>query len=167
MSISLSLSADLARQALTHLADAEAVGFFLADFDRNTFRLHTWRGIDAEQLEVSADGHALLSDEATLDAIKWAHAAQASLVEVHSHGRWRPAAFSGIDVAGFTDWVPGVRWRLRGAPYAAVVVADGTVDAWAWLDDSPPVQITAVFIDGEVIETTGATMARLREQNDE
>ena len=167
MTVTLNLTKDLARQALTHLADAETVGFFLADFDRNTFRLHTWRGIGDEQLEVSADGHALLTDEAVRDTIKWAHAARASLVEVHSHGRWRPAAFSGIDVAGFTDWVPGVRWRLRGAPYAAVVVADGTVDGWAWLDQSPPVQVAAVVIDGDAIETTGATMARLREQSNE
>jgi len=112
------------------------------------------------------DGHAVLTDAAAVEVIRWAHERRASLVEVHSHGRFAPAAFSTIDVAGLIEWVPGVRWRLRGAPYAAAVTAAHTVDAWAWVGaTSDPAQVDAIVVGGtEIIRTTGVTLERIHAQ---
>lgn len=164
MSTRLTVDVDLACAAQDHLAGGvDRLGFFLADVDPGQFTLREWRPIDDDALEMVPDGHAVLADAAATEVIRWARERDAALVEVHSHGRFNPAAFSPIDLAGFTDWVPGVRWRLRGAPYAAVVTASDTVDAWAWIGaTTSPAQVDAIVVGGtDIIRTTGATMERI------
>lgn len=159
MSIRLHASADLAEIARAHLdRPGERVGFFLADTTPTTFTLSEWRPIADAQLLPGR--HAVLTDEAVTEIIRWAFTAEAALVEVHSHGPFAPARFSPIDTDGFTDWVPGVRWRLRGRPYAAAVIAAGTIDAWAWIDRSgQPQQVDALVIDNtHIVPTTRATL---------
>lgn len=167
MSIRLRLEADLACAASVHLADGvDRLGFFLADVDGSGFTLREWRPVDSTALEYGDDGHTALNDDAAVEVIRWAHQHDASLVEVHSHGCFAPAAFSPMDITGLDEWVPAVRWRLRGAPYAAAVVAADTVDAWAWIGaTTEPAQIEAVVVGGtDIIRTTGATLERIHAQ---
>lgn len=166
MTIRLQVEVDLARAARDHLVrGVDRLGFFLADVDGGTFTLLEWRPISDDALECMPDGHAVLTDDAAIDVIRWAHELDASLVEVHSHGQFAPAAFSHLDVAGLAEWVPGVRWRLRGAPYAAAVTAAETVDAWAWVGArSDPAQVDAVVVGTDIIRTTGATLERIHAQ---
>jgi hypothetical protein len=164
MTIRLHIEADLAHAARDHLVrGVDRLGFFLADIDGGMFTLRQWRPITDDALGYGPGGHAVLTDAAAVDVIRWAHEHDAALVEVHSHGRFTPAAFSHIDVAGLAEWVPGVRWRLRGAPYAAAVTAADTIDAWAWVGaTSDPAQVDAVVIgDAAIIRTTGATLERI------
>ena len=167
MSIRLHVEVGLADAAREHLAGGtDRIGFFLADTDDGVFTLREWRPIDSDALEYVPDGHTLLNDDAAVEIIRWAHQHDASLVEAHSHGQFAPAAFSPIDVAGLAEWVPAVRWRLRGAPYAAAVTAADTVDAWAWIGaTSDPAQVDAVVVGGtDIICTTGATLERIHAQ---
>jgi hypothetical protein len=163
MTVRLHLDDTLARAARDHLAGGiDRIGFFLADFDGDVFTLATWRAVGDDELERAPGGHAQLADTAAADVLRWAHQNGAALVEVHSHGLFAPAAFSRIDIAGLAEWVPGVRWRLSGAPYAAVVVAADTVDAWAWIDSSTdPVQVDALIVGGtRIVRATRATLER-------
>lgn len=162
MSVRIHIDRDLADAALEHLdRPGEQVGFFLAEVTSDTiFTLKKWRPIADDELIPSL--HAILTDETTSEVIRWAFAAKKSLVEVHTHGPFVPAAFSAIDMDGFGDWVRGLRWRLRGAPYAAAVIAEDTVDAWAWTGSSDlPEQVDAIVIGGsEIVPTTRASMER-------
>ncbi len=163
MSVRLQLDAALARAAREHLDHGvDRVGFFLADVDGDVFTLREWRAIGEDELENVPGGHAVLSDDTAAGVVRWAHENGAALVEVHSHGRFAPAAFSAIDVSGLAEWVPAVRWRLRGAPYAAVVTAADTVDAWAWIESTTdPVQVDALVVGGtDIVRTTRATLER-------
>jgi hypothetical protein len=165
VTLSIHVNAVLAQQCRQNLEDnVRTVGFFLADFADPAFNLQAWRAMPDDAFEPSNLGHAVLKDDFAADVIKWAGDAGACLVEVHSHGLLFPVAFSSIDVEGFADWVPQVRWRLRGRPYAAMVTAADTVDAWAWCDDTGlPRQVVAMVIDGTtVVYTTGLTMERTR-----
>jgi hypothetical protein len=162
VSARLQLGRDLADGALAHLRQrGERVGFFLADVTSTIFTLREWRPVLDDELIPSL--HAILTDEAAGEIVRWAFSNKKSLVEVHTHGSFVPAAFSSIDIAGFEDWVHGVRWRLRGAPYAAAVIAGDTVDAWAWTGtDSQPEQIDSIVIGGsQIIPTTRASMEYL------
>jgi hypothetical protein len=78
-----------------------------------------------------------ITDECRIGLIKRAHSLGAALAEFHSHpGPW-PAAFSMSDRFGLKETVPHMRWRLKGQPYLAVVVAPSGFDALVWLADSP------------------------------
>lgn len=159
MSARLHLGRILADAALKHLRrPGERVGFFLADVAGGVFTLREWRPVLDDELDPSL--HAILTDGTATDVVRWAFTAKKSLVEVHTHGPFAPAAFSSIDIEGFGDWVSGVRWRLGGAPYAAAVIAGDTVDAWAWTGASArPEQVDAIVIGGcEIVPTTRASL---------
>jgi hypothetical protein len=72
------------------------------------------------------------------------------------------------DFEGFTEFVPHVRWRLRGRPYAAIVVADTTFDALAWIEpeDPKPVAVDAVTAESEILYPTRKSVTRWQEVND-
>ena len=81
-----------------------------------------------------------LTDETKAKVIKRAHDLEACLVELHSHpGPW-PAAFSETDRIGLAEFVPHVRWRLRGRPDIALVVAKNDFDGLVWISDAPEAQ---------------------------
>ena len=144
----------------------EQVGFFLADFEatRQAFVLREWRPMPPEAFEIQGAYHVTLRDEARPELIKWAWDHDACLVEAHSHADRGLAGFSPSDVWGFEEWVPHVRWRLRGRPYAAIVTAGDSFDALAWLDGSgQPSQIERLEIDDTVCLATGRTLPRLVE----
>jgi hypothetical protein len=144
----------------------EQVGFFLANFDAeaSAFVLREWRPMPPEAFEYQSAYHVTLRDEMRPEIIRWAWAADACLVEVHSHGDEGIAWFSPSDLFGFDEWVPHVRWRLGGRPYAAIVTAGDSFDALAWLDDGKePVQVTTLKVDGVTYTTTARTLPRLLE----
>src|ERR671925_1507200 len=116
-------------------ARAEQVGFFLAEArpEERVFALREWRPVPPEGLEHQSDVHVSLTDKMRSEVIKWAWDSGLSLVEAHSHGKWGPAKFSSSDRWGFNEWVPHLWWRLQRRPYAAIVTADQTFDAIAWI----------------------------------
>lgn len=125
------------RQARNYLnSQAEAVGFFLADWSAShrAFEVRAWREIEGATVGPVGDLHVSLSDEVRASVIQWAHAENACLIEAHSHGRWSPAAFSPFDMDGLSEWVPHVWWRLQARPYAALVTTTSDLDGLAWID---------------------------------
>lgn len=169
MSAVISAAAELYRPARLHLRGRiEQVGFFLADYDeeRRAFVLREWRPIPPEAFEHQSAYHVTLRDELRPEIIKWAWDAGTSLVEVHSHGDDGIASFSPSDIWGFDEWVPHVRWRLRGRPYAAIVTAGDTFDALAWIDGNVPEQIVHLEVEDDTYFATARTLPRLIELKD-
>lgn len=107
--------------------------------------------------------HVALSDEALAKVIKTAWDLRAVPVEVHSHRSHRfPAAFSSSDFWGFRETVPHVRWRLRGAPYVALVIAPTGLDALVWAGESDePEPMERLMVGPEAHIPTGISYARL------
>jgi hypothetical protein len=66
------------------------------------------------------------------------------------------------DLLGFEEWVPHVRWRLQGRPYAALVCAGETWDALAWRQSTrTPEPIGAIeIVDGGSIALSIAPTQR-------
>jgi hypothetical protein len=163
----IAATGELYRLAREHLRGRiEQVGFFLADFDvgRQAFVLRTWRPMPPEAFAFQSAYHLTLRDEARPEIIKWAWDAGACLVEAHSHCVDGPAGFSPSDVWGFDEWVPHVRWRLSGQPYAAIVTAGDTFDSLAWLDKTDaPTQIERLEVDGTIHVATARTLPSLAE----
>jgi hypothetical protein len=117
----------------------------------------------AEDFEIHSAFHITLTDEALSQIIKRAWDTGTSIVEFHSHPDPRfAAAFSPSDLAGFSELVPHIRWRLRGRPYAAVVVAPRGFDALVWSGGSSyPQPLTALQVGTESRTPTGLTLKRL------
>jgi hypothetical protein len=71
-------------------------------------------------------------------------------VEAHTHVDGDPACLSPTDVTGLSEWVPHLRWRLRGTPYAALVLAETTIDGVGWSGASNgPQAVAALEVDGQ------------------
>jgi hypothetical protein len=169
VTVVIAASDALYRAAREHLrGHIEQVGFFLADFDAEgrAFGLREWRPMPPEAFEHQSAYHVTLRDEIRPEIIKWASDADACLVEVHSHGDDGIAWFSPSDLYGFDEWVPHVRWRLRGRPYAAIVTAGDSFDALAWLAEGVLVQVAALEVDGVAHAATARTLPRLAELRD-
>ena len=77
-----------------------------------------WLPVPPEGFAARSRFHFELNDATRAAVIKRAHDLRASLIEFHSHHGPLPAEFSASDWAGFEEFVPHVRWRLRGRPYA-------------------------------------------------
>lgn len=161
----LSVARSTFNAAIAHLSKRpEQVGFFLADWDamQHRFVIRNWRPLPAKDLEYRSDFHVSLKDRIRPMIIKWAWDNNASLVEAHSHGQLGSAMFSPSDLSGFEEWVPHVRWRLKGKPYAAIVTGGDQFDGLVWISSSTqPDQLENIEIThGKTISATGATMAR-------
>ncbi len=164
MSVVFTTTSELYQVARRHLASGpEQAGFFLADYDPDlrAYVLREWRAVPVLGFEVHNDYHLTLKDEVGAEAIKWAWDAGASLVEAHSHTADGLACFSPSDLSGLDEWVPQVRWRLRGRPYAALVTAGERFDALAWIDDSKtPDQVAQIAVDGMTYPASAETLSR-------
>ena len=160
--IAIAVAEELYRQAREHLrGHIEQVGFFLARFDTEgqMFVLQEWRPMPPEAVTFQSAYRVKLRDEIRPEIIKWAWDADACLVEVHSHGDGGHAGFSPSDVWDLEEWVPHVRWRLRGRPYAAIVTAGDSFDALAWLTGSAePAQVDRIEVDDEIYLATAHTL---------
>jgi hypothetical protein len=164
MKARIAIDEDRYTTARHHLDDhPERIGFFLADWSEEgrMFSVTAWMPIDDNQVSSAEGDHVALADEAQTAVISWARTEGSCLVEAHSHGgRW-PASFSPTDTAGFEEWVPHLWWRLRGKPYAAIVTAEKTLDALAWIEGSDdPEQVDCIVVGGTPIRTTGDTLRR-------
>jgi hypothetical protein len=127
-----------------------------ANGSRQSFDYLEWYAVPREGFAFRSKWHLELSDETKAGVIKRAHDLKSSLVEFHAHrGGW-PARFSGSDWLGFEEFVPHVLWRLKGRPYAAVVVTASGFDGLTWtelVDD--PARLTDLSVDGETLKPTG------------
>jgi hypothetical protein len=165
MTESIAISSALYVAVTNHLiGEAEQVGFFHTSYDAegHRFILEDWLPMSPDQFDVQNDYHVTLHDHVRPTLIKSAWDSGHSLGEVHSHvGEW-PAEFSWSDIMGLSEWVPHVRWRLRGRPYFAVVVGGNTFDALAWIDSSTqPVQVNGILVDDQPpLLATGRTISK-------
>jgi hypothetical protein len=100
--------------------------------DKHVLSVIGLRLIDADELAFHSSYHLELKEKTWSTVIKEAHQRKAALIEVHSHLGDEPAEFSASDLYGLTSTVPHVAWRLKGRPFAALVVTRNDFDALVW-----------------------------------
>lgn len=138
-------------------AQAEATG------DGVHFRADDYYLVPPEDFDVQSEFHVSLTDEAQARIIKMAWDRRAALVDIHSHPRGGPRVkFSPSDLAGFGDFVPHVRWRLKGQPYLALVVAPSSFDALVWSTGADVEPLAALEAGRRTHLPTNLTLAELR-----
>lgn len=154
-----SVYAEMRQQLLPRRSRDEQAGFVyatpsvVAGISLN-FELVRWEPLGRCDFDHQSAFHLELRDETKARVIKTAHDLQCSLIEFHSHRGPRPAQFSGSDFAGFEEFVPHVLWRLKGKPYAAVVVTASGVDGLAWTADNT-FPLSALFVGSNQVLPTG------------
>lgn len=139
-------------QLREHLqGDIEQVAFLFTDpyAGDQRLRVRTMQLIAAEGFNYQSGYHVELTDETRPELIKRAWREDACLIEVHSHLHG-PAQFSASDLTGFEEWVPHMRWRLQGRPYAALVFAPEDFDALIWDQQGRPNSLDALKVIGGV-----------------
>lgn len=161
------LSQALHERIRSHLFsdDAEQVAFAFADWDEvpKTLRIRAVDLIPTAGFAFQSDYHIELEHDQHARIIKTAFDLQACLVEFHSHRSKHPARFSPTDLDGFQEFVPHVRWRLAGRPYAAIVWHETSFDGLLWID-RPPVQVEGIQVHpGPLLQASRLTLTRLRE----
>lgn len=126
------------------------------------FECEDWSALRHTDYEVQAGDYLELNDAARARLIKQAHDRGVCLVESHSHPGPYPAAFSYSDLTGLDEFVPHVRWRLRGRPYAALVFAQTGFDGLAWTDGAStlPRQLVAIETENARHVATCLTLTR-------
>ncbi len=144
MGHSLELTQELHDQLWGHLLRGveEQVAFIFAEADGDdngvVFRGREAYLVPPSELLVQTPYHLTLTDRAQARVIKMAWDKGLALLELHSHrGVIRPAEFSPSDLLGLDEFVPHVRWRLRGRPYLAIVVGLSDFDALVWRNGAP------------------------------
>lgn len=171
----LIIESDNYRQLMDHLARdnraLEEAAFLFCGFNND--------GNDAKLLPVEMlllspeafvkqfDFHLELRDDVRASLIKRAHDLKCCLVEIHSHTEQLEAEFSWSDLRGFEEFVPHVRWRLKGRPYVAVVYAKDSFDALVWQDQTnTPDPLAAIIVGPRRLEPTNNTLSRMRITDD-
>jgi hypothetical protein len=135
MSAAIRIEKAMMAEVESQLELPELATFLLADFDGRDFEVIAMKRIDRDGYASRSNFHLELPDSARPDLIAWALQSNRCLIEAHSHGAGI-AQFSASDHRGFLDWVPHVRWRLGGRPYAALVCSGRDWDGLAWIDPS-------------------------------
>jgi hypothetical protein len=117
-----------------------------------------WLPLQREDYSVQATDYLELTDEARARIIKTAHERNAVLVEVHCHPGNYPACFSLADIVGLAEFVPHIRWRLKGKPYVALVFARRSVDGLGWFGTSKiATPIEGILVGAKRLDTTRLT----------
>lgn len=126
--------------------------------DRLTLSVAETRKMRADEFAVRHSDFLELKDGVQAGLIKRAHDLGTCLVEMHSHvGSYR-AEFSYSDLRGLADNVPHIWWRLKGRPYAALVLAEDGIDALIWADDPRrPLPLHEIADGDRVIRPVGTT----------
>ena len=171
MAIARELRLHLWDDLLQQDPDLETAGFLYASSRAEgasvVFEARHWYLVPDDGYARRTDRYLELKDEIRGDVIQRAHTTGLTLVEFHSHLEPAPAAFSFSDHAGFSDFVPYVRWRLKGRPYLAVVVAESGFDGLAWLGSSKqPCLLDGIDEEGEFIESTGISFRSLENHHE-
>lgn len=158
---------DMRQHLLPRRSRDEQAGFVYARANPTaetslTFDYLRWEALRRDDFDYQSPLHLELRDETKARVIKTAHDLQCSLIEFHSHrGPW-PAQFSGSDFAGFEEFVPHVLWRLKGKPYAAVVLTATGIDGLAWTPGSA-FPVYALNLGDVEIQATGASFKTISE----
>lgn len=127
--------------------------------DRLEFHVVDWYPVPHEGFVTRSLHFLELTNETRALVIRRAHELGCSLIEAHSHAGHEPAQFSASDKSGFAEFVPHVLWRLKGRPYAAIVMARASIDGLAWCEASRPLQVKAVVLgSGRDVTATGLTL---------
>lgn len=157
---------DALKSHLLHGRTTEQVAFMLGEPSRSgglDLRVIDLYLVPSDEVDFGSSCHVRLADDVRGKVIKWAWDRDACLIEAHSHLGWYPASFSPTDLEGLKEFVPHVRWRLRGAPYGALVFTEEDLDGLIWIDDDCPGPIDAVHVEGRASYTpTGLTIERFR-----
>ena len=104
-----------------------------------------------DELDHQSACHISLKDETKASLIKKAHDTRCALVELHSHTGKPSAQFSPSDYFGFEEFVPHVRWRLKGAPYAALVLTKKDMDGFVWAGrETIAARLEGIEVDGHL-----------------
>lgn len=138
-----------------------------SDQGDDRYRYVEWYPVPSGGFASRSSVHFELTDEVRARVIKRAHDLGASLVELHSHtGSW-PASFSVSDIMGFREFVPHVRWRLKGRPYLAVVVTRSGFDAVVWANGPDmPSPLDGIVVKTDLFRPTGLTRWDFRADDD-
>ena len=167
MTTSLQLSADQYQALWEHLlqGEQEQVAFLFAEVigaeHHLLFRIIDFYLVSPDELEVQESYHVSLTDGAQAKLIKMAWDMRLALVELHSHlDPHFPTQFSYSDLYGLAEFVPHVRWRLKGQPYAAIVVGPNDFDALVWRGDSAEC-LDLLEVGEQGLRPTGLTIDRL------
>jgi proteasome lid subunit RPN8/RPN11 len=154
----LELPSAVHEQLLRHLVRMrgnEEAAFVFGKYtaEDHRFAFIDWFPIRPDGFLVQLPYHFELTDQSRARVIKRAHDLGASVIEFHSHtGPW-PAQFSASDWSGFEEVVPHMWWRLKGRPYAAVVVTSAGFDAFAWLTDpNTPNRLGRIVVESQILE---------------
>ena len=146
-------------------ASSEFAAFIFAEFGESNRSLvltaEDFFLVGQDGFKAQYDDYIELSDETRISIIKKAHRTNAALIELHSHPFDSPwaAAFSLADMSGFEETVPHMWWRLPSRPYAAIVVAPCGFDSLVWWKDPhSPEYLTALRVDGEILQPTNMTL---------
>lgn len=109
-----------------------------------------------------------LADAVRPRVLSWATRPDVALVEVHSHGRLsHRTTFSPTDLDGLEEVVPQMLWRLRGRPYAAVVLGADDVDALAWANrGQPPSAPGSIVLGDRTLTPTGIAVNSPTQEDD-
>ncbi|MGH9428742.1 MAG: hypothetical protein ACRD2L_20845 [Terriglobia bacterium] len=148
---------------VAHLLPAEArseeVAFVFARFEEGTFEFLEWYPVPTTEFEYRSLYHIELSVRCRAKTIKRAHDLGCSIMEFHSHPCSQIPSFSPSDYYGFHEYVPHVSWRLKGKPYAAIVVAAAGFDSLVWLGDPQrPAGTVEIAVGNKVLHPSGSTL---------
>jgi Prokaryotic homologs of the JAB domain len=126
-----------------------------------TFNVVDFWCLEGDDWDVQEPDFLELADNTRARIIKYAHDTRCSLIEVHSHPGPIPACFSIADIKGFYETVPNMMWRLKGAPYAALVFAEGSFDALVWSERGCyPTSALQILTGQKTYEPTQLTYGR-------
>lgn len=119
------------------------------------------RLVDAEDLAFHSAYHLELKAETWTRVIQDAYQRKAALIEVHSHLGDKSAEFSLSDLHGLASTVPHVAWRLKGRPFAALVLTQNDFDALFWYSgQSNPLTVSALQIGNQELFPTNFSWSR-------
>lgn len=166
MALEIVLSPALHDRLVRHLhrSDIEEVAFLAGRHIVGSAAIDAFDilSLEADDFAIQTDYHVRLTDNGRRRVIRWAHEESAVLVEAHAHRSDWPAQFSPSDVPGLREWVPHVRWRLSGRPYAALVFGRDSFDGLVWTngaDGAGP--IAGLHVGDQLLEPTGLSHAEL------
>lgn len=162
MTPSIHMSASINAEILRHLFPKddrrEQGGFLFCRYqeEEQVFEVLEWAPMSGSDYVAQERDYLELSDESRAKLIKKAHDMEAALVEIHCHPGQHNVGFSKADWHGFREFVPHIRWRLKGRPYAALVFGYQCVDGFAWLGiQKTPVAVSGIRTEAELYLTTG------------
>jgi hypothetical protein len=148
-------------QLMTYLSqEVEHFAFMFARINsQGKYRVIEVKLLESDDYSYQGRAGLQLVDEIRPEVIQHAIATDTMVIEAHSHyGLPWPACFSDLDMTGLAEIAPHMLWRLKGRPYAAIVVANGSFDAIVWLDRNGPSRVEHVHVADKVIQPTNLTI---------